>query len=241
MKTTFVCANNVELTRAKTSLTKEPGTVQWIQDEAVPGDVFYDIGANIGVYSFLAAQRIVPGGVVFAFEPHLFTAISLLQNVHVNKMTDVVKVLTCALNDKDGFLDFNYRYALRGTSGSQLGHTTTETGVQFIPALIEIKYATTVDHLIKDGVIQSATLVKIDVDGNELNVLSGMTLLLDNVKLRSVQVEVHGRSDDDIRRFMFDFGFNEFKRHFSSYGQEALDKGIDPKKVFCNVIFRRNQ
>ena len=49
---------------------KESGTCEWIKNDIGPGDVFFDIGANIGIYSILAANRVGKTGKVYAFEPH---------------------------------------------------------------------------------------------------------------------------------------------------------------------------
>ena len=67
----FVATSDIEQWRATSLLHKEAGTVAWISRSVGPGDVFYDVGANIGIYSLLAALCAGPAGRVFAFEPHL--------------------------------------------------------------------------------------------------------------------------------------------------------------------------
>lgn len=227
---TFVTNTPAEQWRVKTLFTKEPGTVRWIQETVTPHDVFYDIGANIGQYALMAAQR---GASVVAFEPHLFNAVSLIRNVQKNKAS--VRVITSALHDEDCFLPFNYLHTMAGSSGSQLGHTVAETGETFVPALIEMKHATTVDRLVREGVILPPTVVKIDVDGNELTVLRGMTQALASV--RSLQVEMHPRSESEIANFLVDF--RKVERHYTAFGQQQIDKGIDTLCVFSNVIYER--
>ena len=49
-------AKNFELWRAQTFATKEPDTLDWLRSELRPGDVLYDVGANIGQYSLYAAK-----------------------------------------------------------------------------------------------------------------------------------------------------------------------------------------
>jgi hypothetical protein len=77
----FRCGNLREYSRYVKMFIKEPGTCEWIDREVKPGDVFYDIGANIGVYSIMAARRVGETGRVFAFEPHSgnFSRLLILQ------------------------------------------------------------------------------------------------------------------------------------------------------------------
>ena len=69
------------------------------------GDSVLDIGANIGVYTLLAASEIGPTGQVLAFEPVPETSRRLLENIRINQL-DNVQIYTCALGDKNGSVDF---------------------------------------------------------------------------------------------------------------------------------------
>lgn len=62
----FYCPNNLSLWRAETLLTKEPETIEWINSFG-EGCVFWDIGANVGIYSMYAALKTKAN--VLAFEP----------------------------------------------------------------------------------------------------------------------------------------------------------------------------
>src|SRR5262245_46805271 len=89
----FRCETPLESWRARTLLEKEEGTVRWIRNSVQAGEVFYDIGANIGLYTLLAARRVGPQGMVYAFEPHVANVQSLLANVALNELSGCVKVL----------------------------------------------------------------------------------------------------------------------------------------------------
>lgn len=65
--------------------TKEPETIQWIDDEFRSGDIFVDIGENIGNYSIYAALK-HKGLKVFAFEPEPHSLIQLIKNVKLNEL-----------------------------------------------------------------------------------------------------------------------------------------------------------
>src|SRR5688572_26330757 len=64
---------------------KEPETVAWIESNMRPGDVFFDVGANVGAYAFVADT--VAGGNcdIYAFEPSYSTFAALVANVRLNR------------------------------------------------------------------------------------------------------------------------------------------------------------
>jgi FkbM family methyltransferase len=192
----------------------------------------------VGQYTLMAARQVVPGGCVVAFEPHLLNAMSLLKNVALNKMTGVT-VITSALDRMQAFLSFHYQQIAAGSSGSQLGHTRDEVGETFTPAVTELKHATTLDALLADDVIPVPSLIKIDVDGNELLVLQGMDRALRHPRLRSLQVEVHPSSHAKVTAFLAERDWHEVETHYTAGGQAEIDKGADPAKVFRNVIYGR--
>ena len=66
----FRCETVREFNHCLKIFSKEPGTHAWIRTGMKSGEVVYDIGANIGVFTVLAARDVAPGGKVYAFEPH---------------------------------------------------------------------------------------------------------------------------------------------------------------------------
>src|SRR5574337_127189 len=67
-------------TRTK-SCRKEPETIEWIENTIKPGDVVFDVGANIGAYSLVMAKSSNMGAKVYAFEPSWPTYIQLCRNI----------------------------------------------------------------------------------------------------------------------------------------------------------------
>jgi len=228
-----------EAWRWEKALTKEPGTIRWLNTFVQPGDVFYDIGANVGVYTVIAAQLVGPEGQVYAFEPHVANARSLLHNLSLNEWGKRVRVITSALHHTTGYLVFNYRKLKAGTSGHQLGHTTGELGETFEPMAMELKHSTTVDDLLDQGVIHPANLVKLDVDGNEWMIIQGMNSLLHNRPPRSLQVELHPQDEVQTIQSLQSHGYTLTERHYTEMGQAAIDGGVPPDKVAHNGVFCR--
>jgi FkbM family methyltransferase len=236
----FRCETAAEVWRARTLTTKEAGTVAWIDTFVKPGEVFYDVGANIGLYTLLAGKRVGAEGMVYAFEPHVANVGSLLHNVSRNGVAPWTKIMSCALNDREGFFDFNYYQTDAGSSMSQLNDHRDANDQSFQPAFAEYKYATTVDRLIEMGAIRAADHIKIDVDGNEMLVLQGMhALLTRNDGPRSVQVEINARFKADVYQFMDRAGYSLAMRHDTALGKAALARGQDPESIGYNAIFTK--
>jgi FkbM family methyltransferase len=233
----------MELMRARTFATKEEGTVEWIRSSVRPGQVFCDIGANIGLYSLLAAQFAGPAGLVYAFEPHVVNASGLLANAAANGLTDRVKVLSVALNDTTGFFDFAYSSLEPGAAFNQLRvEPSPASGSTDQPAAVELKSAVSLDDLIARGVVRSPQHVKIDVDGNEPRIVRGMrSLLTGSTPPESVQVEVDPATAVEIHDLMRQAGYTSAVRHDTAHGKQVIAAGTDPAQVAHNVIFRRGQ
>jgi hypothetical protein len=72
---TFVATSFIEyFLRAEESYTREEVTMYWIRNCIRPGDVVFDIGANVGAYSLLIGKKVAAeSGMVYAFEPEAAT------------------------------------------------------------------------------------------------------------------------------------------------------------------------
>lgn len=235
----IACEDDIETWRAKTFATKEPGTLRWLAT-ARPGDVVYDVGANIGLYTLVAARAVGPLGRVYAFEPHAANLVSLLRNVAINQFNDRVTILASALGAVHGLATFNYAQLRSGSSGSQLGHAVAESGEAFTPLAAELKHVATIDGLLKGRHLRPANLVKIDVDGNEPAVLAGMSRFLGGLlPPRSVQVEARAATHAEIATLMTGAGYRLQERHDTAWGAEQIEKGTPPATLAYNLVFER--
>lgn len=235
----YVCETAMDAWRPLSLWLKEEGTMAWIEAEVRPGDVFMDIGANIGIYSIAAAQRMGGSGEVYAFEPHKVNGVTLLRNVQANGLQGRIRVFACALSDSDGFLAFNYASLASASSASQLGHRRVPgSDEEFSPVSSEMVFSTSVDSLIAAGAIEPPTLVKIDVDGNELAILRGMAGLLRGPRRpRAVQVELNVGEQDEIAALMQASGYALVGRHFTHDGRNAHARGVPLAQIAHNAIF----
>jgi|SRR5947209_13256022 len=168
------------------SCRKEPWTVRWIEQHLRPGEVLYDIGANVGAYTLLAVVA-VPGVRVVSFEPGPANFAALCANVELNAVGDRVITIPIALGD--------HPHAAR------LGHDSDVPGSA--PRLVDGssgEEATTVlvdrlDDLVERFGLAPPQHLKLDVDGTEAEVLAGGDRILASSSLRSVMVEMEGGRD----------------------------------------------
>jgi FkbM family methyltransferase len=234
----FCCENVYEFRRCMKFYTKEPGTVEWIKKSVKPGDIFYDVGANIGIYTILAAHCTGISGKVYAFEPHSANFTRLLDNISANSFQGIIVPCSFALNDRQGFFDFKYSSRDASSADNQLVSSPEQMNVASDAITKELKAATSIDMLLDIGKCLPPDHVKIDVDGIEISILKGMQSLL-NGKNRpmSVQVEVGQLHKDEILNFMQDNNYILSEKHYTAAGLRKINQGQDPVTQVFNAIF----
>jgi FkbM family methyltransferase len=172
--------------RADTYATKEPETIEWLRDNPRDGDVFYDVGANIGLYSLYAA-KLRPACSVFAFEPESHNFGSLCGNLLLNQVENATPCFF-PLSSHETFAPF-YVYDLR--PGGALHSLGRPSFLRAGPPLLKTgAIAVTIDVLVSRHGLPAPNLLKLDVDGNEEQILDGAAAVLASGSLRSILVEV---------------------------------------------------
>lgn len=172
------------------SCAKEPETVAWLERTLRAGDVFYDIGANIGAYSLVAAKILPRGLAVHAFEPSIATHHQLFRNVLLNDAQGAIFPHLIALGERTALVTFNYRSLDAGSSLHTLGECVDYKGDRFDPVLRQPVLGIRLDDLVERFGFPAPTLLKLDVDGTEFEILRGGPGVLASPALRSVLVEV---------------------------------------------------
>ncbi len=156
----------------------------WVQDLVASwlrhGDVFYDVGAHVGFFSVLAGRLVRPGGAVIAFEPDPDNFARLEANIARNRMGCVRPVCAVVL-DRSGTVSF----ARAPAASSRVEGRAVGSDGALATEVLSVPGVTLDDHYDpRPGV------VKIDVEGGELQVLSGARRLLAEGKLGWI-VEAH--------------------------------------------------
>jgi FkbM family methyltransferase len=167
---------------------KEPETIRWIEEYVRPGDVLYDVGANVGAYSLIAAKHCGGNVRVLAFEPSFASYAELCCNVVLNNCeTSVIPHAIC-LTEAPGPVVFAHSSLEPGSALHLAGGREEMSGVA--AAYRQETLGLSVDVLVTQLGFPVPNHMKIDVDGTELNVLRGAAGTLDSERVRTIQVEV---------------------------------------------------
>ena len=218
--------NPIEQWRCDTFFTKEPETLQWIEKLMRNGEVLYDVGANIGVYSLYAAS-LYPEMKVYGFEPFVNNYTRLCENIHLNGFKNVFAVCI-ALSQEPGISPLFIKDPVVGSSGHQIDQSVDEWGEEFEAVRTHHILTDTIDNLIAHYGLTAPNHIKIDVDGAEGKIVNGMVKTIQNPSLKSVLIEINHTStdgDEVIRLFRkqgftTDNEFNKLEKH-SRYRREG--------------------
>ena len=148
----------------------EPATQRCYRERVAEGAVALDIGANIGVHTLPLAQVVGVSGRVIAFEPTSFAFEKLVTNVSLNRsLHGRITPLQAMLVDAPGTAVSDALHASWPVDGSADVHPVLRG------RLMKTRGATalTLDDVVKALKIDRADFIKMDVDGNEVNVLKG--------------------------------------------------------------------
>jgi FkbM family methyltransferase len=163
--------------------TWEPFEIELVRRIVRPEQTFLDIGAHIGYYSLAAARAMGCRGRVFSFEPSPVNFALLQENVRMNGLEDVVQPVHAALFREPSEIEL---YLAEHNSGDNRiypstpeedtyvnGHLSGARRVVKVPALKGD------DFLTKQGV-EKVDVIKLDVQGAEMDVLDGLTRTLES-------------------------------------------------------------
>lgn len=145
----------------------------WNAAETVkPGSVVWDVGANMGLFSFAAAGLAGSTGRVYAFEPDAVMVSLLRRSAHLNPSAAPVEVIPCAISDTIALAQFNIAKRSRASNFLD-GFGVSQTG-----GVRESQTVLTVSLDWMAEQIPPPDVLKIDVEGAELNVFRGAIRLL---------------------------------------------------------------
>lgn len=228
------CDSELEYSLRAFSCRKEPQTVTWLDTFVGPGDVLYDIGANVGAYTLVAAARVGATGHVYAFEPAFMNFHQLCRNVFLNRLDTNVTPLPAALSDTTGLGRFNYRDLTVGAALHAYGVAMDEHGRAFTPAQTQALLGYRLDDLVAVFGLRPPTHLKLDVDGIEALVLRGARDTLTKAPVRSVLVElVEGTSGEaETKALLTELGFAVHARERFDMRRSGEAPGVAYNYVF---------
>ena len=175
-----------------------------------PDDLFLDIGANVGTYTVLAAG--VTGSSVMSFEPIPTSHARLLSNLGVNSLNSRVVALNIGLGAESGCLDFS--------ADLDSENHVLQTGMQIEGEITRVNVES-LDNVLSG---RMPTMIKIDVEGFETEVIRGGAITFNSPSLMAVLIELNGSGQR--------YGFSE-----KAIRDTFLDRGFAP---YCYNPFDRS-
>ena len=192
-----------------------------------PGMTFLDVGANKGDFSILAASIVGAEGRVIAIEPEARNCEDLAKNIALNGFANV-SIYQMALSDFDGRTTLYL--------GQKSGWHTLKTGHRQQPmgeAEVEVSKMDTLLHRIG---VERADLIKIDVEGGEVEVIKGgeATIAHSPEIVLLIDLHPHMRADIDALEQIF-------RSHdISTFEMEPPHRRLDKlPRVACDIVATR--
>ncbi len=188
-----------------------------------PGMRMFDVGANIGVFSILAANK---GLDVIAFEPFPAMSKRLKENIELNNLSSKIKIVEEAVADKAG--EMNFRAPRENNFG--VGRIVLDSDQRNSESDVMVKTNTLDSYVEEYG---APDIIKMDIEGGEIFALAGADKLFSNEKAPIIIVEYHlelikalgGDPDSGLKRLQ-------------SYGykMEEIKTESDPRQF---LIFKK--
>jgi FkbM family methyltransferase len=195
-------------------------------------NVFFDIGANIGYYSFIAA-KLNPSIRVHAFEPAGGPLHYLRKNVTLNNAANIISVYDIALSDSNGELTFfeqrNPKYPyLEHNLGGMSGEIPDRGKDKFKPYQVGTM---TLDHFTAEMDIRGIDLMKIDTEGTEDKILSKASATIERDRPIIICETLFNKIEDKLEGIMKDhdylfFNFVDGKLKETDTIRRLADNGI---------------
>ena len=222
----FFIPNFLVKWRIQTFYTKEPETLRWIDNFNGKKIVFWDVGANIGLYSIYAS--IVHKKIkTIAFEPSTLNLRILSTNISKNNLHDKISICQIALNDKKNvFLTMHESSNIEGAALNTFGNNLDFEGKK-ISTINKYKiFGTSIDSLLKDKSLTIPNYIKIDVDGIEHLILKGGIKYLKSKKVKSISVELNENYKTQLKfctRILENLNFQFIRKEHSGMVEESKD------------------
>ncbi|MBC7427477.1 MAG: FkbM family methyltransferase [Bacteriovorax sp.] len=218
----FASNNSLVKYRIETFFSKEPQTLQWI-DAFDKNAILFDIGANIGLYSLYAGNL---GLKVYSFEPDSLNFAVLNRNIHFNKLSNSVIAYNVALSNTETMGQIFTSQFMSGGSFHQIDQKLQKDASHLQGVVIQ-----TLDK-VAELLNVSINYLKIDVDGNEKNILLGADKVLSSPELKSILIEVEKIDDDENNELVLilkKYGFKINEKHY-----------LNDAKTTANYILTKN-
>jgi len=162
---------------------------KWIYDILKPGMIFIDVGASFGYYSFIASSLVGDTGRVYAFEPSERAYEMFTRNIQKNHIRNIT-TYNSGLGNKNQYLELYDSIGLKENVHNIHAPSFVPAGRHYVANQhLGMKPIITLDRFAEIHGIRYIDLIKIDVEGMEMQVLEGMKQLLQESRVNRVMIE----------------------------------------------------
>jgi len=229
----YTIHNKKTLWRANTLLTKEPVTINWIRNFK-KNSVFFDVGANVGMYSIFSA--ITNQSKVFSFEPESNNFQILMENIVINNLSGYIKPYPIGISDFSELTTLFLSTFHKGASHHMLKESLDHNLKKKIAKIEQGIFSITLNDLIEKWNLPIPDYLKIDVDGIEFKIIDKSDLILKNPKLKSVLIEINSERDEDQEIIKI---LNKNKFIFDQKQVESALRKSGPHAGYAEYLFYR--
>ena len=164
----------------------EPGTIKMLDSLIESGQTVYDVGAHVGYLTVYMSRLVGDSGQVIAFEPRPLNLIYLKRHISKNNIRNV-RILEAGVSDHKGAGKFDRDHG-------------TGTGMVSDKGDLDIDLVV-LDELVKDGSLPPPNLIKMDIEGGEVQALPGAQELLKKYR-PAIVLSTHGK---EVHKFCIEF------------------------------------
>ena len=237
----FFIPNQLLNWRVETFFTKEPETLEWIDNfEKKENLVFWDIGANVGLYSIYNSLK-NPKSTTIAFEPSSSNLRVLTRNISINNLEKNIKVVSMPLtNKKNIFQEMKEGQFIEGGAMNSFGENFDFEGKEFQTNMKYNLLGTTMNYFIENSILEIPDYIKIDVDGIEHLILKGGDKFLNNQKVKSLLIEINENFKEQYEQVLDLMEKNKFRILYKKFNNDFQLEGSKFNKTFNYVFTKKN-
>ncbi len=209
-KIKFFVPNKAVNLRVKRFYSKEPGTLEWIDNFNNDNIIFWDIGSNIGLFSIYASikhKKIK----VYSFEPSTSNLRVLSRNISINNLQEKIIInqfpLTLKPNTYQILKETRFQ---EGCASNLFGEDFGFDGNKIYEKNSYKVFGNNINNLIENKILEIPDYIKIDVDGIEHLILEGADKYLNSDKIKSISVELNEDFIDQktrVKKILLDNNF----------------------------------
>ena len=238
-KINFFKPNQITEWRVNTFFTKEPETLEWIDNfKSEKKFILWDIGANIGLYSIYAALK-HSNCEIISFEPSTSNLRTLSRNISINNLENRVKIFTNPLtNQTNKFLTMKENDFIEGGALNSFGEQYDNEGKDFKSLMNYQLIGKSINSILEDAILEAPNYIKIDVDGIEHLILQQADKCLTHDNLKSLSIEINENFEEQYKMVLKIMNDYKFKILHKKHNNKMFSEESKHNKTY-NYVFVR--